>query len=278
MRAEPRAQNRAQNRTQQRAHAVRNAAAKKPATEASTASRRAVKAAVFSTLALAAWVAAFAPQLEEVRTRAAGFVSKPITKVQIENQWQRVSEAEVTQRLAAQVGVGYFEFDIDAVSASLESLPWVASAELRRIWPDTVALHLKEEVPIAHWGEGKLLNQYGELFAPEDAAQFTDLPKLAGPQQSQERVMQQYKQMSQVLLPVGLRLNGLSLSERGSWKLDVNGIRVEAGRDDVLAKTQRFARFYAQQDRAETARFESVDLRYGHGIAVKLRAGGVAQR
>lgn len=274
MRAEPRTQNKAQ----QRAHAVRNAAAKNSTAKTPTAAQRAVKAAVFSIIALGIGVAAVAPQLQELRSRAASFVSKPITKVQIENQWQRVSEAEVTQRLAVQVGAGYFEFDIDAVSASLESLPWVASAELRRIWPDTIALHLKEEVPIAHWGEGKLLNQYGELFAPADAAQFTDLPKLAGPQQSQERVMQQYKQMSQVLLPVGLRLNGLSLSNRGSWKLDVNGIRVEAGRDEVLAKVQRFARFYAQQDRAETARFESVDLRYGNGIAVKLRAGGVAQR
>ena len=273
MRAEPRPQDRARKG----AHAVRKTAAKAPVTKETSAARKALKGGFFAVLILIAWAAAVAPQLQEPRARVSAFISKPITKVQIENQWQRVSEAEVTERLATQVGVGYFEFDIEAVSASLESLPWVASAELRRIWPDTVALHLKEEVPIAHWGEGKLLNQYGELFAPADAAQFTDLPKLAGPEQSQERVMQQYKQMSQVLSPVGLRLNGLSLSERGSWKLDASGIRVEAGRGDVLAKTQRFARFYAQQDRAETARFESVDLRYGNGIAVKL-SDSVAQR
>jgi len=141
--------------------------------------------------------------------------------------------------------------------------------DVRRVWPDTLSLHLKEEMPIAKWGSEHLLNQYGELFSPGSTDSFAGLPLLDGPEGSQDRVMQQYKELSQVLSPVGLRLNGLALSHRQSWSLSVNAMQVEVGRHDVLARVQRFARFYAQQDRAETAQFASIDLRYGNGIAVK---------
>ena len=206
------------------------------------------------------------------RAELTGFFSKPISKVRIENQWQRVSESDVTGILQQYIGAGFFDFDINGASRDLEALPWVASVDLRRLWPDTLSLHLREEVPIAKWGAVELLNQYGELFSPTDTDDFAGLPLLEGPADSQDQVMQQYKQLSQALSPVGLTLDGLKLSHRQSWTLKVNAMQIEAGRQDVLARTQRFARFYAQQDRAETAQFASVDLRYGNGIAVKKRA------
>ena len=203
------------------------------------------------------------------RARLADFFSKPISKVRIENQWQHVSEGDVTAILQRYIGAGFFDFDINEASRDLEALPWVASVDVRRVWPDTLSLHLKEEMPIAKWGSEQLLNQYGELFTPGSTDSFAGLPLLDGPEGSQDSVMQQYKELSQVLSPVGLRLNGLALSHRQSWSLTVNAMRVEVGRHDVLARVQRFARFYAQQDRAETAQFASIDLRYGNGIAVK---------
>ena len=203
------------------------------------------------------------------RARLADFFSKPISKVRIENQWQHVSERDVTAILQRYIGAGFFDFDINGASRDLEALPWVASVDVRRVWPDTLSLHLKEEMPIAMWGSEHLLNQYGELFSPGSTDSFAGLPLLFGPEGSQDRVMQQYKELSQVLSPVGLRLNGLALSHRQSWSLSVNAMQVEVGRHDVLARVQRFARFYAQQDRAETAQFASIDLRYGNGIAVK---------
>jgi cell division protein FtsQ len=206
------------------------------------------------------------------RAELTGFFSKPISKVRIENQWQRVSESDVTGILQQYIGASFFDFDINGASRDLKALPWVASVDVRRVWPDTLSLHLKEEVPIAKWGAEELLNQYGELFSPNNTEEFTGLPNLEGPEGSQAAVMQQYKQLSQILSPAGLRLKGLKLSHRESWSLQVNAMQVEVGRHDVLARTQRFARFYAQQDRAETAQFASVDLRYGNGIAVKKRA------
>ena len=109
------------------------------------------------------------------RAELAGFFSKPISKVRIENQWQRVSESDVTGILQQYIGAGFFDFDINGASRDLEALPWVASVDLRRLWPDTLSLHLREEVPIAKWGAVELLNQYGELFSPTDTDDFAGL-------------------------------------------------------------------------------------------------------
>jgi cell division protein FtsQ len=216
------------------------------------------------------------------RAGISGFLNRPVSKVRIENQWQRVSEAEVSKLLSPFMGNGFFDFNVSEAKQELELHPWVLQASVTRIWPDTLSLHLTEQVAIARWGEQKLLNQYGELFQPERLLELDSLPLLTGPENSQERVMLQYQKLNQILFPAGLRLSGLSLSKRGSWDYLLNEkIHVAAGRDAVFEKTQRFIDFYMGQPPEETSQFHSIDLRYGNGIAVKNVASeftGVAIR
>ena len=155
MRAEPRVT--AQSAKRVGAHAVRRPQVpdEEPA-RASVLLRYVVLLTVlFATLAFVA-LDTFSVQ----RARLADFVSKPISKVRIENQWQHVSEGDVTAILQRYIGAGFFDFDINGASRDLEALPWVASVDVRRVWPDTLSLHLKEEMPIAKWGSEHLLNQY----------------------------------------------------------------------------------------------------------------------
>jgi len=204
------------------------------------------------------------------RASISDFMNRPVSKVRIENQWQRISEAEVSAVLAPFMGNGFFDFNVVAAKNELESHPWVFQASVKRIWPDTLSLHLTEQVAIARWGEEQLLNQYGELFLPDGAQQMNALPMLTGPQDSQETVMEQYQKLNQILFPAGLRLSGLSLSRRGSWEYLLNeNMQVAAGREGVFEKTQRFIDFYKSQSLEQSSKILSIDLRYGNGIAVK---------
>lgn len=206
----------------------------------------------------------------QYRANISDFLNRPVSKVRIENQWQRISEAEVGTVLAPFMGNGFFDFDVLAAKAELETHPWVLQASVKRVWPDTLSLHLTEQVAIARWGEGQLLNQYGELFQPAEAKAMNALPLLTGPEAAQETVMRQYQKLNQILFPAGLRLSGLSLSKRGSWEYVLNEtMQVAAGREDVFEKTQRFIDFYKSQPLEQTSRFHTIDLRYGNGIAVK---------
>lgn len=204
------------------------------------------------------------------RAGISGFLNRPVSKVRIENQWQRISEAEVGKVLAPFMGNGFFDFDVVAAKVELERHPWILQASVTRIWPDSLSLHLTEQVAIARWGDEKLLNQYGKLFQPENLQESNSLPLLTGPADSQKTVMLQYQKLNQILFPAGLRLSELSLSKRGSWEYVLNEqMQVTAGRDDVFEKTQRFIDFYKSQPLMQSSQFRSIDLRYGNGIAVR---------
>ncbi len=204
------------------------------------------------------------------RAGVSGFLNRPVSKVRIENQWQRISEAEVSKVLAPFMGNGFFDFNVIEAKEELERHPWILQASVTRIWPDSLSLHLTEQVAIARWGNEQLLNQYGKLFQPEKSLELNTLPLLTGPEDSQETVMLQYQKLNQILFPAGLRLSGLSLSKRGSWEYLLNEkMQVAAGRDDVFEKTQRFIDFYTSQPFERSSQFLSIDLRYGNGIAVQ---------
>lgn len=210
------------------------------------------------------------------------FLNRPVSKVRIENQWQQINDAEIRQMLIPFMGIGFFNFDVDGIKKNLEQHPWIFRASVKRIWPDTLSLLLTEQVAIARWGKSQLLNQQGEIFEPSNVENLAALPRLRGPEQSQFEVMQQYQLLNQVFFPVGLRLTGLSLSSRGSWELTLNeDMQVVVGRTNVIARVERFVDFYNAQPAAQAALFESVDLRYSNGLAIKTtqqELAGVAVR
>ena len=220
--------------------------------------------------------------LQQNFDRAVGFINRPISKVRIENQWQHIREEEVSWLLAEFMGAGFFNFDMDGVKRILEQHSWVQHATIKKLWPESISLHITEQVAIAQWGHSQLLSQNGETFKPIGIESLNALPLLNGPEESQLRVMEQYQAISQLLLPSALRLTGLTLTLRGSWELVLNEeLTVAAGRTDVFEKLQRFVEFYAGQPATRTVGYRSIDLRYDNGIAIKSvsdKITGVAVR
>ena len=209
-------------------------------------------------------------------------MSSPITKVRVENQWQSISETEVQQIIGKFMGVGYFDFDVQGVRQVLEAHHWIRYASVKKIWPDSVALQLTEEVAIARWKDAQLLNQYGEIFRPEHIEHLSTLPLLTGPDESQIKVMEQYRAVNQLFFQAGLRVTSLAYSERGNWTLVLNDqMQINAGRVDVMNRLARFIDFYSSQSEVAVSTMVAVDLRYENGMAVKHTSeelSGVAVR
>lgn len=209
-------------------------------------------------------------------------MSSPITKVRVENQWQSISEAEVQQIIGKFMGVGYFDFDVQGVRQVLEAHHWIRYASVKKIWPDSVGLQLTEEVAIARWNDSQLLNQYGEIFRPDYIEHLSALPLLTGPNESQAKVMEQYRAVNQLFFQAGLRVTSLAYSERGNWTLVLNDqMQINAGRVDVMNRLARFIDFYSSQSEAAVSTMVAVDLRYENGMAVKHTSeelSGVAVR
>ena len=96
---------------------------------------------------------------------------------------------------------------------------------------------------------------------------------MKGPDGSQLRIMEQFEAFNKILIPSGLKLSGIKLSDRGSWNLTVNdSMRITVGTSSLNSRLERFIKLYKTNGFNEDYRNSEIDLRYGNGIAVKKLA------
>jgi cell division protein FtsQ len=212
-----------------------------------------------------------------VAQRVLPYADRPISQVSVQGNLSYISQQAVQLRIAPYLEASFFTVDLAAMRGELEQMPWIAHAEVRRIWPNQLSIQLEEQLPIARWGNEALLNNQGQAFTPRELANYQNLPQLFGPQRAQQKVMQQYQLFSQMLRPLGFSVAQLELRERGSWFLttgvDSSGQSIELllGRDHLLEKMRRFVAVYDKTLKPEIANIARVDLRYANGLAVGWR-------
>ncbi|CAD5106842.1 cell division protein FtsQ/DivIB [Zestomonas carbonaria] len=206
------------------------------------------------------------------------YADQPISRVSVSGELSYISQQAVQQRLAPFVGGARFlSVDLNGMRTELESMPWIARAEVRRVWPDQVSIRLEEQLPVARWGDEALLNNQGQAFTPRELANYENLPQLVGPQRAQEKVMQQYQMLSQMLRPLGFAITRLEMRDRGSWFLSANesssgqSIELAIGRDHLVEKMRRFIAVYDKTLKEQIANIARIDLRYSNGLAVAWR-------
>lgn len=74
--------------------------------------------------------------------------------------------------------------DPEDVKARVESLDWVASARVRRLWPATIEIAVERRQAYARWqedGEISVIDYNGERLMAERAADHAELPLVIGP-------------------------------------------------------------------------------------------------
>lgn len=208
----------------------------------------------------------------ELSQRLLPYADRPIARVSVQGELSYISQQAVQQRIAPFVSASFFTADLAGMRAELERMPWIAHAEVRRVWPDQISVTLEEQLPIARWGDGALLNNQGKAFAPSEAANYEHLPLLSGPKRAQQRVMQQYQALSQLLRPLGFSITRLELREHGSWFLSTaQGVEILLGRDHLVDKMRRFAAIYDKVLKQQITNIARIDLRYANGLAVAWR-------
>ncbi|MGO3423159.1 MAG: cell division protein FtsQ/DivIB [Pseudoalteromonas distincta] len=166
----------------------------------------------------------------------------------------------------------FFELDVKHVQQLVQDLPWVATASVRKQWPDTIQVYVVEHEVVAHWNSDLLLNQSGQAFQASSDKLDDNLPQLYGPEGSEEEAWVTFKQFDEMLRVNGLTLTSLALSERFSWQLWLdNGIRLNLGRKDKAKRVQRFIDVYPRMEQRADAQVGTIDLRYDTGLAVSFK-------
>jgi cell division protein FtsQ len=198
--------------------------------------------------------------------------SQKIERVRIEGTLNFVKEDEIKAAVGSDVANSLITVDLAQLKQKLEALPWIRKAEIRREWPDAINIYVEEEIPIARWGDKQLLNQQGQVFAPDNTEDQQLLPLLAGPDGSEQKVMRQYQEFNQLLYPLGMRIRDLTFKGNGAYELTLtNNVHVRLGREAVLERLRRLVVFLESEHGRDLQNVEAIDLRYRNGLAVARR-------
>ncbi|MCG6886191.1 MAG: cell division protein FtsQ/DivIB [Proteobacteria bacterium] len=194
----------------------------------------------------------------------------PIHKIRVQGALVQVNEAMLRNTVLGKVQGGYFNIDVDLIRHAVETLPWVKSAAVRRVWPDTISIRVVEQQPLAYWADGGLVTTEGVLFYPETTSYPSGLLKFSAPKGLEHVITGQYRAMSAQLAPLELRITRLQLDARHAVRLWLdNGIELVLGREQQTARLQRFVKVYKKSLAAYAAQIKRIDLRYSHGMAVQ---------
>ena len=209
----------------------------------------------------------------------------PIREVVVMHELREVRRSEVERVLAGRLLGNFFSVNLETVRQSLEQLPWVRSAEVRRQWPASIEVGIEEHVPVAFWGQatGKLVTTRGEIFtASMSAPPEQPMPVLFGPTGFVPEMLVYYQQAQELLQKIGRTPSALSVSPRLAVQLKLDdGMVVELGRQQAKApvreRLERFVEYYGSVLTAARHRPGVVDMRYPNGFALRVNAPAAAQ-
>lgn len=196
----------------------------------------------------------------------------PVNRVLVEGPFEQVTTAEVEAAVLPHLATGFFTVDLDEVREAAESLPWVATAQVMRAWPDTIHIVVTEEEAVWRWHEDGLLNAAATLFVTDVPAPSATLPRLDGPDGAQRQTVALYLEVDGVLSGCAQRVRRLELDGRRAVRVTLaSGPVVEFGRELTADRAQRFCDAVVRALGARFDRVATVDMRYTNGFAVSWR-------
>ena len=171
-------------------------------------------------------------------------------RIDVRGDLRHVTAASVRAAVAGRL-IGkqrsYFSVSLEETRRLFETVPWVAKASVRRVWPNRLRVTLTEHRALGVWADGRVLSDRGELFVAnaDEAEVYGALPEFSGPAAAAKEAAQRYYELSAELAALSLRIDAIDISERNAWSLRVSSAdggdsarrgesRIELGRDGVL--------------------------------------------
>jgi cell division protein FtsQ len=194
-----------------------------------------------------------------------------INTVKIAATYHHITHKQLETVLESYLNSSFFSLPIARLHNELANLEWTDEVQVERVWPDILKIRLVEKTPVAIWNNA-MLTEDGTVF--NEGGKLTDdsLPRLSGPHNQAQYVLQVYKKMSKILTIYGLHATTLDWRENEAWEMTLsNGVRLRLGKRSLEARIKRFCKAYPAVFAAKSEQLASVDLRYPRGMAVQWK-------
>lgn len=193
----------------------------------------------------------------------------PLHTIEVQGNLKYLETAGIQKVVSHHMQRGFFWLNVNAVQNSISELPWVARAEVQRVWPDRLRVFVTEQVPQAVWNEVGILSTEGAIFYPELSSLPERLPHFNGPDVRSQEMLKQYFAFLEMLGPLGLSVSEMNISPDGSLRISLdNGIAIILGKAAVNERMGRFVLAYPGNLQAQSHKIAYLDLRYTNGVAV----------
>jgi cell division protein FtsQ len=225
---------------------------------------------------LLTWLLALAVVALPVVAAVNGWIGRdawPLRTLRVAGQVSPAHDEALRRTVLPFARGGFFAVKLDQAQAAVRNLPWVATAVVRKRWPDVLEVEVEEHRPFARWGQSQLLSVNGRLYPAAGMPVPAGLPQLDGPPLRVPEVLALYNRASELFGRDGLHVVALGVDARGSWSLRLDsGAKVLIGRADADRRLSRFARLLPQLQAERGAVLQRADLRYANGFALTWQA------
>ncbi len=183
-----------------------------------------------------------------------------------------VDHQKLQESLLPLMSGGFFSLRPAKIREHLLQMPWVADAQVMRIWPDEVVIAIHEREPVAYWNQNGLMSAAGIIFSPDKKTFPSALPAFIGPEGMQLTLLDFYRQMNVQLQPLGTHIAKIEFTPMQSVNVQLaNGIWLHLGHKDILTRMNHFVKVYSHIVGNRADKVDYVDLRYADGFAVRWK-------
>lgn len=211
----------------------------------------------------------------QATTAAAGFA---IENVRVSGNVE-TSEIDILQLLGLDGATSLVSLDIEAARQKLVKLPWVQYAEVRKVYPRTIEVTLKERQAFGIWQHGsdlELIEKDGSIIAPLRDNKFASLPLFVGKDAAQAAASFQDELANWPDIRSRVRAYVRVAGRR--WDLHLNnGVIVRLPEENVEDALAFLTKYEAAQGVLERD-ILAVDLRLADRTTIRLSEGAAERR
>lgn len=211
----------------------------------------------------------------QTTTTAAGFA---IDDVKVSGA-RETSEIEILEHLGLDGTTSLVALDVEEARNKLSKLPWVERVSVRKVYPGTIEVALKERQAFAIWQHGEdlsLIEENGSVIAPLRDNKFSALPLFVG--RDAETAAAGFDKQFDNWPEIKSRVKAYVRVAGRRWDLRLdNGIVVKLPENNIARAMQVLSQFEAEHGLLERD-IAAVDLRLEDRTTIRLTEGAAARR
>ena len=215
------------------------------------------------------------PNVVQAVTARTGFA---IDEIRVSGNVE-TSEIDIFDRVGLDGWTSLVGFDAHEARARIESLPWIESVTVRKVYPSMLEVKVVERTPFAVWQQGALLSLVeadGKVIAPLSGARHASLPLVVG--QGADKASAGFLARVAAHPDLAARVRGyVRISDR-RWDLRLdNGVTVKLPEHGVDAALGELAALDARHGLLARD-IDTVDMRLADRLVIGLAADAATAR